>query len=160
MLLSLKPAFRFHQRTGVDTRSKLKKKKPFLARKGFDSFDAELIFQIVLWELAPSPWGLVAVESTGPFPPPLLISRCDNTTTSVILSRMEKTVRSFTRGVLQTLNRYQLLTEGDHTLVALSGGPDSVALLLVLQELRDRLSLELSAAHLNHQLRGRRIGAG
>jgi len=67
---------------------------------------------------------------------------------------MEKTVRPFTRGVLQTLQRYQLLTEGDHTLVALSGGPDSVALLLVLQELRDRLSLDLSAAHLNHQLRG------
>jgi tRNA(Ile)-lysidine synthase len=67
---------------------------------------------------------------------------------------MEKTVGPFTRGVLQTLHRYQLLTEGDHTLVALSGGPDSVALLLVLQELRDRLSLELSAAHLNHQLRG------
>ena len=67
---------------------------------------------------------------------------------------MEKTVRPFTRRVLQTIHRYQLLKEGDHTLVALSGGPDSVALLLVLEELRDRLSLELSAAHLNHQLRG------
>ena len=63
-------------------------------------------------------------------------------------------MRPFTRRVLQTLHRYQLLKEGDHILVALSGGPDSVALLLVLQELKERLSLGLSAAHVNHQLRG------
>ena len=63
-------------------------------------------------------------------------------------------MRPFTRRVLQTLHRYQLLKEGDHILVALSGGPDSVALLLVLQELKDTLSLGLSAAHVNHQLRG------
>ena len=64
-------------------------------------------------------------------------------------------MRPFTRRVLQTLHRYQLLKEGDHILVALSGGPDSVALLLVLQELKERLSLGLSAAHVNHQLRGK-----
>jgi len=68
---------------------------------------------------------------------------------------MGKKVRPFTRRVLQTLHRYQLLKEGDHILVALSGGPDSVALLLVLQELKERLSLGLSAAHVNHQLRGK-----
>jgi tRNA(Ile)-lysidine synthase len=67
---------------------------------------------------------------------------------------MEKQVRPFTEGVLQTLHRYQLVEEGGHIVVALSGGPDSVALLLVLLELKERLSLGLSAAHLNHQLRG------
>jgi len=63
-------------------------------------------------------------------------------------------VRPFTERVLQTIQRNQLLEERDHVLVAVSGGPDSVALLLVLQELKARLSLGLSAAHVNHQLRG------
>jgi tRNA(Ile)-lysidine synthase len=39
-------------------------------------------------------------------------------------------------------------------LVAVSGGADSVALLRGLAELRSRRSLDLVAAHLNHQLRG------
>jgi len=39
----------------VGNQVQAEKKKPFLARKGLDSFDAELIFQIALWELAPSP---------------------------------------------------------------------------------------------------------
>ncbi len=67
---------------------------------------------------------------------------------------MGKQVRPFTERVWQTIQRNQLLEEGDHILVALSGGPDSVALLLVLLEFKERLSLGLSAAHVNHQLRG------
>jgi len=39
-------------------------------------------------------------------------------------------------------------------LVAVSGGADSVALLRGLTSLRNRRSLEIVAAHLNHQLRG------
>jgi len=38
--------------------------------------------------------------------------------------------------------------------VAVSGGPDSVALLLLLHELAEPLQLRLVVAHLNHQLRG------
>src|SRR5207245_1124462 len=37
--------------------------------------------------------------------------------------------------------------------VAVSGGPDSVALLLALLELRDALDLRLYVAHFDHQLR-------
>src|SRR5215475_6548235 len=43
---------------------------------------------------------------------------------------------------------------GLNVLVALSGGPDSVALLHVLLELQPRLGYRLCAAHLNHGLRG------
>jgi tRNA(Ile)-lysidine synthase len=43
---------------------------------------------------------------------------------------------------------------GDTILVALSGGPDSVALLHALRELAPRLGYRLAAAHLNHRLRG------
>ncbi|MBV8772444.1 MAG: tRNA lysidine(34) synthetase TilS [Deltaproteobacteria bacterium] len=39
-------------------------------------------------------------------------------------------------------------------LVALSGGPDSVAALLALYRLRGRFDFELAAAHLNHRIRG------
>lgn len=63
-------------------------------------------------------------------------------------------MRTLTRKVLQTIHRYQLLKEGDRVIVALSGGPDSVALLLALRELEESLSLRLCAAHLNHRLRG------
>ena len=38
--------------------------------------------------------------------------------------------------------------------VALSGGADSMALLTVLNSLKDELGITLSAAHLNHLIRG------
>ena len=43
---------------------------------------------------------------------------------------------------------------GESILLALSGGPDSVALLYVLRELAPRFGYRLTAAHLNHRLRG------
>ncbi len=47
-----------------------------------------------------------------------------------------------------------MLTCGDHILVALSGGPDSVALLRALILLSSEYQLHLTTAHLNHGLRG------
>lgn len=58
------------------------------------------------------------------------------------------------RKVLDTIRRHKLLTDGDRVLVAVSGGPDSVALLAALHKLRQRLGIELAVAHLNHGLRG------
>jgi tRNA(Ile)-lysidine synthase len=43
---------------------------------------------------------------------------------------------------------------GASILVGLSGGADSVALTSALIEMRERLGLKISAAHLNHRLRG------
>jgi len=43
---------------------------------------------------------------------------------------------------------------GESILLALSGGPDSVALLHALRELAPRFGYRLAAAHLNHRLRG------
>jgi len=42
----------------------------------------------------------------------------------------------------------------DRILIAVSGGPDSVALLRLLDELRDELQLHLEVAHLQHGIRG------
>jgi tRNA(Ile)-lysidine synthase len=56
--------------------------------------------------------------------------------------------------VLAYARREQLFTCGDRVLVAVSGGPDSVALLHLLMRLRPRLGLELGVAHYDHGLRG------
>lgn len=55
--------------------------------------------------------------------------------------------------VRATIKRYSLLAEGDTVVVAVSGGPDSIALLHILAELRGQLGLTLHVAHLNHGLR-------
>jgi len=48
-----------------------------------------------------------------------------------------------------------MLRAGERVGVGVSGGADSVALLLLLLELRQELGIVLSVAHLNHKLRGR-----
>lgn len=47
-----------------------------------------------------------------------------------------------------------MLRAGERVAVAVSGGPDSVALLGVLVELREELGILLSVVHVNHGLRG------
>ena len=47
-----------------------------------------------------------------------------------------------------------LWSSGDRILVAVSGGPDSVALLHLLVGVRDALPLALEVAHLQHGIRG------
>lgn len=55
--------------------------------------------------------------------------------------------------VRQTLQDHHML-EGTHTLlVAVSGGPDSMAMLHALWQLRDLFPAHLIAAHVNHQMR-------
>lgn len=56
--------------------------------------------------------------------------------------------------VLSTVKAHKMLGEGDKVIVALSGGADSVSLLNVLSELSSQLGITLSAAHVNHKLRG------
>ncbi|MCL2398411.1 MAG: tRNA lysidine(34) synthetase TilS [Defluviitaleaceae bacterium] len=56
--------------------------------------------------------------------------------------------------IIQTIQKYKMLSPGDHVLIAVSGGGDSVALLYSLLELKEDFSLTLFAAHVNHNLRG------
>ena len=58
------------------------------------------------------------------------------------------------REVAQALRRLGLLEERAPLLVAVSGGPDSLALLSTLCALREQYPLRLHVAHLNHGLRG------
>lgn len=57
--------------------------------------------------------------------------------------------------VLKTIRENNMFQVNDRVIVAVSGGPDSICLLRVLYELKDELKIELAAAHLNHNLRGK-----
>lgn len=60
----------------------------------------------------------------------------------------------FDSAVMRAISDNNMLEVGDKIVVALSGGADSVALFNVLLSLRERYSLSLYAAHVNHNLRG------
>jgi len=55
--------------------------------------------------------------------------------------------------IISTIEKYRLLDQNDKVLIALSGGPDSVALFHLLGLLAAKYNLSLAAAHVNHFLR-------
>jgi tRNA(Ile)-lysidine synthase len=63
-------------------------------------------------------------------------------------------VRSLANSVFETIRKSRILAPGDRAGVAVSGGADSVALLSILESLRDRLGITLRVVHFNHGLRG------
>jgi len=56
--------------------------------------------------------------------------------------------------VRDTIRKYGMLQPGDEVVAGVSGGADSVALLHILLSLKPEFDLQISAAHLNHNLRG------
>lgn len=52
------------------------------------------------------------------------------------------------------LRRYEMIEAGDRIICAVSGGADSMALLWAMYLLKEKLDIQLSAAHFNHHLRG------
>lgn len=56
--------------------------------------------------------------------------------------------------VLKAISQFELLEKDDTVTVALSGGADSMALLHVLNSLKEELEITVNAAHLNHSIRG------
>ena len=55
--------------------------------------------------------------------------------------------------VKNTISNYHMLEKGDHVIIGLSGGPDSVCLFFVLKQLSRELAITLHAVHVNHQFR-------
>ncbi len=55
--------------------------------------------------------------------------------------------------VKNTVRRYNLIDKNDRIVIGVSGGPDSVALLFLLNSLKKDLNLTLHIAYLDHKLR-------
>jgi tRNA(Ile)-lysidine synthase len=62
--------------------------------------------------------------------------------------------RGLTARILATIKTHAMIRAGARLGAAVSGGADSVALLLLLLELREKLGIVLSVVHFNHKLRG------
>ncbi|MBN1592964.1 MAG: tRNA lysidine(34) synthetase TilS [Candidatus Coatesbacteria bacterium] len=56
--------------------------------------------------------------------------------------------------VIKTIDKHRMLERGERVLIALSGGPDSVALAHILKLHSERYGIHLHLAYLNHNLRG------
>ncbi|MFQ3574012.1 MAG: tRNA lysidine(34) synthetase TilS [Thermodesulfovibrionales bacterium] len=55
--------------------------------------------------------------------------------------------------VIKTIKEFNMLIGNDHILVGISGGADSVALLLILNDLSKDLAVKTSAVYVDHRLR-------
>ena len=63
----------------------------------------------------------------------------------------------FKGDILKTITKYNLIQNGDKIVVGLSGGPDSISLINVLNDIKNDktipLEFEMVAAHINHNIR-------
>ena len=56
--------------------------------------------------------------------------------------------------VINFIDEKGLISENDKILTALSGGPDSVFLLYLLNKFKRKFKISIAAFHINHLLRG------
>lgn len=55
--------------------------------------------------------------------------------------------------VKQTINKYKLIETGDKIVLGVSGGPDSTAMLVCLNELSKEMDFKIVVCHVNHGIR-------
>ncbi len=55
--------------------------------------------------------------------------------------------------ILETIKKYNLIQSGDSIVIGVSGGPDSICLLTVLNNLKEKLNFKIYVAHINHMIR-------
>ena len=57
------------------------------------------------------------------------------------------------KSVLSTIEKYNLIQPKDKIVLGVSGGPDSLFMLHILNKLKDELQFEITVAHINHMIR-------
>lgn len=55
--------------------------------------------------------------------------------------------------VIETIKKYNLIESGDRIVLGVSGGPDSISMLNILNEINDKCNFEIYVAHINHMIR-------
>ena len=55
--------------------------------------------------------------------------------------------------VKKFIKEKKLINSGEHIIVGVSGGADSVCLLRILYSMKDKLNLKITAVHINHMIR-------
>lgn len=57
------------------------------------------------------------------------------------------------KAVLKTIKKYNLINANDKIVLGVSGGPDSLFMLNILNNLKEKLQFEIVVAHINHMIR-------
>ena len=56
--------------------------------------------------------------------------------------------------VFETITKFKLIQDGDKIVLGVSGGPDSICMLDILNQLKnDKIKFDIIVAHINHQIR-------
>lgn len=55
--------------------------------------------------------------------------------------------------VIKTIKKYNLINKGDKIVLGVSGGPDSISMLDILNSIKDEIGFEIYVAHINHLIR-------
>ena len=55
--------------------------------------------------------------------------------------------------VIDTIEKYNLIQRGDKIVCGVSGGPDSICMLNILNEIKEKFDFEIYVAHVNHMIR-------
>ena len=56
--------------------------------------------------------------------------------------------------VKEIIKKYNLINTGDKIVLGVSGGPDSIAMLDILRQLKSEMEFEIYVVHINHSIRG------
>lgn len=59
----------------------------------------------------------------------------------------------FEENILKTIKKYEQIKSGDTLVIGVSGGPDSICLLTVLNNQKEKLGIKIYVAHINHMIR-------
>lgn len=55
--------------------------------------------------------------------------------------------------VVNTIKKYNLIQKGDRIVLGVSGGPDSISMLNILNEIKEEYGFKIYVAHINHKIR-------
>lgn len=55
--------------------------------------------------------------------------------------------------VIKTIKKYNLINKGDKIVLGVSGGPDSISMLDILNSIKDEMEFEIYVVHINHLIR-------